>query len=157
MVLAVGCDVAGSSKSSVVDTPADGLYAGSIQLEKKSFAAGVRVDTRTCMAPVLLQVDGAAEVWFEMATARCELGGLEGEVELVLEPVAGSTVTGEPIGMVSGTVPEMIWSGAFMSDGTFEAESFTSVESYGTRADWTISLQALSAEAAFDTGGDSGF
>jgi len=156
-VLGAGCDVAGSGKPAVVDTPLDGIYAGSIQLEKKSFAAGVRVDTRTCMAPVLLQVDGAAEVWFQMATVRCELGGLEGEVQIVLEQVAGSAVTGAPIGKVSGTVPEMVWSGSFLSDGTFAAEASTTVESYGTRADWTISLQALSAETAFDTGGDTGF
>ena len=156
LVLATGCDDLGGGKASIVDTPGDGLYAGSIHIEKKSYAAGVRVDTRSCSAPLLLEVDVSLEEWFDMAEAQCDLAGLEGMASLSLQPAPGSTATGSPMGTVEGSVPDMTWTGSFWSDGTFEATASTSVEGFGTRADWTIQVTALSADAAFDTGGDSG-
>lgn len=151
-----GCGAIGGGKPTVVDVPSDGLYAGSLHIEKKSYAAGVRVDTRSCAAPMLLEIDATAADWFEMAEASCDLAGLEGMASILLVPAMGSAASGSPMGTIEGSVPDMIWTGAFWSDGTFEASASTSVDGFGTRADWSITLTALSADAAFDTGMDSG-
>jgi len=155
VALASGCGSLTGSKPSVVDVPDDGLYAGSIHIEKKSYAAGIRVDTRSCSAPMLLEVDVAAEDWFEMVDASCDLAGLEGVASVRLVPAPGSTATGSPMGLIEGSVPEMTWTGSFWSDGEFEASAATTVDGFGTSAEWTITISALSASAAFDTG-DSG-
>lgn len=153
---AAGCDAVGSSKPEVVEVPASGIYAGSITIEKRSYAAGVRVDTRTCSAPVLIEIDAGAEDWFRMPATSCDLAGLEGEASVRFEPASGATATGTPMGLVSGSVPEMMWTGSFWSDGALDAQAETSVDGFGTRADWSLTLTAVSVDGAFDSGLDSG-
>jgi hypothetical protein len=156
LVWATGCGGIGSSKPEIVDMPANGVYAGSVQIEKRSYAAGIRVDTRTCSAPVLIEVDTSGASWFRMLEATCDLGGLEGQTSLRLVPASGSTATGSPMGMLEGSVPDMTWIGSFWSDGEFEADASTTVDGFGTRAEWDVTLTAMSTEGAFDSGIDSG-
>ncbi len=155
---AVACDPMGTAKPTVVEAPADGMYAGSLTIEKRSYVAGIRVDTRSCSTPVLLTVRGATEEWFQMAEASCDLAGLSGDASVRLATVPGATPTGSPMGTVEGSVPEMMWSGAFWSDGAFEATAEAVVDDGGTGAEWTLDVSAVSLDSLRDSGdsGDSG-
>jgi len=151
----LACDMVGSTKPSVVESPTDGMYAGSLTIEKRSYAAGVKVDTRSCSAPVFFNVDGAVENWFQMAEAACDLDGLTGEASVRLQTAPGATPTGSPMGTVEGSVPEMMWTGSFWSDGSFEAAGEVEVDGFGTSAEWTLTVSAMSLDALGDSG-DSG-
>lgn len=159
VVFCTGCDAIGGDKVSVVEVPDSGMYAGAVQVEKRSYVAGIKVDTRSCSAPLLLTVDAAADAWFEMLDAACDLEGLEGEVTLRLEVPSGADPTGSPLGTVAGSVPEMTWSGAFWSDGAFEAAAATEDDGLATRTEWAITVSALAVggeDAPLDSGLDTG-
>jgi hypothetical protein len=154
-MVATGCGTGGGETAELVEIPEDGLYAGLVEVEKEVYAAGVRVDTKVCTAPFVLEVVVEVDEWFHMAMARCALGGRDGDLAVVLTPAMGSLATGAPMGLVGGSVPEMPWTGQFRVDGSFAARAMTTVDGTGGREDWTVTVTALSADAAFadeDTG-----
>lgn len=155
LALASGCVGADGSKPEVVAAPSAGTYVGTLELERRTYAGGVRVDRKTCGATFVAVVDPAGSPWLELDAEACDLGGLVGTVRIALTPLDGMTPTGSPMGHMGGDLPEGTWEGTFLDDGSFSLTGSASSDAMGVSTEWDLVVEAqdLAGLLGDDTGG----
>lgn len=151
--VAVGCGV-GTKEPEVVEAPSAGTYVGTLSVERRTYAGGIRVDRKSCGATVVAIVDPEGSPWLVFDAEACELGGWADAVEVELAPLDGLAPTGMPMGRMGGDLPDGTWEGVFLDDGSLTITGETSSETVGVRTEWSISIEASDLEGILgdDTG-----
>ena len=153
-LLGSACGV-GTKAPEVVDTPTAGTYVGTLNLERRTYAGGIRVDRKSCGATVVAIVDPEGTPWLELDAEDCELGGWTDAVAVELVPLDGLSPTGTPMGRIGGDLPDGTWEGTFLDDGSFTVVGDAEKETVGVRTEWTLTIEAqdLAGMLDDDTGG----
>ncbi len=149
--LMVGCSGFTTDKPQVVDVPTAGTYVGTLELERRAYAGGIRMSRRSCGATFVAVVDPALSTWVEFSADDCALGGMAGDVVVDLQTLDGLTPTGTPMGRVGGDLPEGTWEGTFMDDGSFTlAGTSRSEETFGVATEFDIVVEAWDLDTILD-------
>lgn len=147
--VAVGCGT-GTKTPEVVESPAAGTYVGTLSVERRTYAGGIRVDRKSCGATVVAIVDPEGSPWLAFDADECELGGWADAVVVELAPLDGLAPTGTPMGRMGGDLPDGTWEGVFLDDGSLTITGETSSETLGVRTEWSISVEASDLEGILD-------